>query len=297
MILHYWRPPASGGEAVTNFGDELNTLLFPRLLGDSFFDDDDRVAFLGIGSLLGWPKPGDDTRHSRIVFGTGAAFPDAAQREPRDARWQIYCVRGPLTARAYQLDEALAITDPAILVARLYERRQPTARFGYMPHLDEASEWSPLLAHVCADLGVVYIDPRDDVEAVITAIASVSVLVTEAMHGAIVADSLRIPWIPVFTTARPHRFKWSDWCQSMEIEFDPHRIGNVASLCARRGLRSTHLERMSASLFKTWLHRVSSNCRPALSDPRIHAERLQRLEAALTRLQSDVAKGMFSFVS
>src|SRR5262245_17877450 len=102
MILSHWRPSAPNGTTVSNFGDELNTVLWPRLLGESFFDDDDGVVFLGIGSLLGWSK-GDETRRSRIVFGTGAAFADAAEKEPCGPRWRIYCVRGPLTAQAYQL--------------------------------------------------------------------------------------------------------------------------------------------------------------------------------------------------
>ena len=40
MILNYWRPPTPIGTTVTNFGDELNTVLWPRLLGESFFDED-----------------------------------------------------------------------------------------------------------------------------------------------------------------------------------------------------------------------------------------------------------------
>ena len=216
------------------------------------------------------------------------------QRKRRDSRWRIYCVRGPLTARAYQLDSSLAITDPGILVGRLYQRGEPIARFGYMPHLEEATDWAPLLAEVCAELGVLYIDPRDDVESVIAALGSVSGVITEAMHGAIVADALRTPWIPVFTTARPHRFKWTDWCQSMALEFEPRRIGNVASLCSRRGLRSPLLDRTAASLFKIWFRRVSAKCRLTLSDSRVHAERLERLEIALAELQSDVAAGVFA---
>lgn len=293
MILNHWRPPAEAGVTTTNFGDELNTVLWPRLLGDSFFDDDDRVAFLGIGSLLGWPKQGDDTRLKRILFGTGAIVADAPRREPRDARWHIYCVRGPLTAQIYGLDEALALTDPAILVADFHHRREPTHLFGYMPHYTEAVAWSSVLAEACADFGVRYIDPREDVESTIEAIGSVSVMIAEAMHGAIVADALRVPWIAAFTRLRPDRFKWTDWCRSMEVDFDPRWVGNLASLGARVRMRGTYLDAAATRLFRDHLRRVTRSTRPVLSGASTHAVRLEQLHAALAQLRLDVSAGQY----
>jgi succinoglycan biosynthesis protein ExoV len=294
VILHHWRPASRDGTVVTNFGDELNTVLWPRLLGPSFFDDDDRVEFLGIGSLLGWPKNSGGGRRHRVVFGTGAAFADSAPREPRDDTWRIYCVRGPLTAQAYQLDAALAVADPAILLAKFHRRVEPEIRFGYMPHLDDATRFASVLARACADMGVRYIDPRGDVDDVITAVGSVAVLVAEAMHGAIAADALRVPWIPVFTALRPHRFKWTDWCRSMQLEFDPHRIVNASSWGGRVGIRGAYLDGIAARLFRAQLGHVTRQGRPLLSAAPVQAEKLERLEAAIAELQADVRAGRFA---
>jgi succinoglycan biosynthesis protein ExoV len=290
--LYAWRPPlAPGGRTVTNFGDELNRVLWPALLGDDAFDDDPEVLFLGIGSLLGWPK--QEGERIRIVVGTGAMSATAAAGEPLTTRWRVHCVRGPLTAHAYGLDDALGIADPGILAARLLDERDGAGDIGYMPHLDQAVRSSAALRATCADLGLRYIDPRDGVRAVIAAIASLDRLVTEAMHGAIVADSLRVPWVPVYTGLQPHRFKWTDWCASMDLEYRPVRVPDLAGWAERRGLRAAPLQRASTALFADRLRRIAAGARPMLSADRVLDDRLTRLESVIAELRAAFDEGTF----
>ena len=52
-----------------------------------------------------------------IVFGSGVGFGSGIPRV--DDSWTFYCVRGPRSAHALGLPAALAITDPALLIADL----------------------------------------------------------------------------------------------------------------------------------------------------------------------------------
>ena len=60
------------------------------------------------------------------------------------------------------------------------------------------------------------IDPRDDPLAVLAAIGRCKVLLSEALHGVIVADALRVPWVAIRPLARIHRAKWADWADTVD---------------------------------------------------------------------------------
>lgn len=208
--------------AAPNFGDDLNNVLMPIVFPD-FFDDDGRALFLGIGSVLFDHHPQDALK---VVFGSGYGQYTAAPR--LDESWKIYCVRGPLTASALGLDKRSVAADTAVLVNRyLMKPTSKRYRFSYIPH------WQSLLtgdwAKACELAGVEFIDPRWPVERVIQMILSSETVVTEAMHGAIVADAFRVPWVPVLPFHRSHWFKWQDWSAALGLEIR-HQHVHPASL-------------------------------------------------------------------
>ena len=79
MKLHYCKTPLG------NFGDDLNTWLWPTLLGKSFFDTHEDSLFLGVGTILNQKLPKSP---EKIVLGTGTGY----QRPPKvDGNFSICC--------------------------------------------------------------------------------------------------------------------------------------------------------------------------------------------------------------
>jgi succinoglycan biosynthesis protein ExoV len=210
--LFYYQDPEG------NFGDDLNAWLWPRLIPD-LLDDDDSTLFVAIGSILDRRIPQEP---QKIVFGTGVGY---GLLPVLGERWQIWCVRGPLTARALGLPARLAVTDPAALVRTVRTTNASRSHsVSFVPHFrsPRRAEAAGLdLEKLCASVGINYIDPRKGVEHVLAAIESSEMVLAEAMHGAIVADALRIPWVPLQLYDQILNLKWHDWCGSLGIKYTP----------------------------------------------------------------------------
>jgi succinoglycan biosynthesis protein ExoV len=97
-----------------------------------------------------------------------------------------------------------------------------------MPHHQSMpkADWASL----CERVGFHCIDARKSVETVVRELQETELLLTESMHGAIVADALRVPWVPVRLYPRFTLFKWQDWTQSMQL---PLKIYDVQPVYAR----------------------------------------------------------------
>jgi len=205
-----------------NFGDDLNPWLWARLAPE-INSDRSPTLFVCIGSLLSDKVPAGP---AKVVFGSGFAYGRPARL---DSRWYIYAVRGPRTAATLGLDPALALADPAILVrcAGLpgVETKFPVS---FMPH--HQSFWYADWQALCLRAGIHCIDARAGVDHVLQEIRQTRLLLTESMHGAIVADALRVPWVAVRLYGQFSELKWRDWAESLRL---PLRICDVPPIFER----------------------------------------------------------------
>lgn len=202
----------------SNFGDDLNHWMWPQLL-PGFFDEDDSVRFIGIGSTLYDSHPAESRK---LVFGAGYAGYSALPKI--NDSWDIRFVRGRNTAKILGLSEDMAVGDSAILIRTLgippREKRYETS---FMPHFESANQGS--WETVCAKAGVHFIDPRWTVDHILDDMLASRLLISEAMHGVIVADALRVPWRAVEPLDPNHRAKWQDWASVLDLDIDFTPLG------------------------------------------------------------------------
>ena len=127
---------------------------------------------------------------------------------------------------------------------------------------------------LCNEQGIRYIDPRLGVGQVIEAIARSEMLITEALHGAIVADSLRVPWVALHDRRNDDTllFKWQDWCLSVGLDHQPNFLS---------GEQPLDLE----------IRRLARTAKPRQSRSARFDQAVARLDAAVERLKTDLELG------
>jgi succinoglycan biosynthesis protein ExoV len=352
MRLYVWRG------ATRNFGDELNDVLWPRLLPGLFdpdpvhagpsepglsdpgpdglglggagpgrtgpgrtglvdpavvepgrLADDASDLFLGIGSVLDARHPAD---RRKIVAGAG--FGGYQAPASLDGSWEIYWVRGPRTARQLGLSASFGLGDPASLLPVVHPiaphaiagdaiGRCAPGPIGFMPHFESLSRGA--WPQAAAAAGVMLIDPRNAPCTILDQIAGCRMLLSEALHGVIAADAMRVPWVALAPIAPVHRAKWLDWADALDLTirfqalpasspreyietaFTPRRhairagLARVAVLANRIDRRSVHLARAAASL------RQAAAAEPQLSNSPTLARAQDRMLARLVTLRAD----------
>ncbi len=293
MKLYYAGPDNPSDIEVGNFGDKLNLWLWPRLI-PNILDDDETVAFVGIGTLINkrLEKRLPNTR-LRVIFSSGVGYGKYLKK--LDETYKVYCVRGPVSANWLGIPRDLAIIDGGVLVRRYFNsERQIKYKYSYMPHYNFAGlGWE----EVCKTLNFGYISPLWPVDKVISCICQTEILLAEAMHGAIVADAFRVPWVPVTSHPTILSLKWQDWCASVNLEYQPmslerlHHPNPVKNILTPiRSVRDWYRQKTAAFQLES----IAKNSRPNLSKESHLESLIVRLEEQLEQFKSDCQADYFA---
>jgi len=205
MKLFYYK------DSLGNFGDDLNPWIFYQLTPSMFDGQGDYLV--GIGTLINSRAPADGFKR---VFGAGVGYHQPAKL---NGDWDFLFVRGPLSAQALNLPEDRGITDPAILLANMVPRCEQRDLISFMPH--QVSAFNGDWRGICKQLGITYLDPAGEIHENLQLINRSKLVLADAMHAAIVADAMRVPWVPIKAYGHILDFKWQDWCQSLGMSYQP----------------------------------------------------------------------------
>jgi succinoglycan biosynthesis protein ExoV len=207
-----------------NVGDDLNALILRH-----FFDFDKcskaSYTLVGIGTLINNRLP---LSREFIFFTTGYGY----QKPPNfnDTRVSAIGLRGPMTLTKLrpflqENESNIPLIDGAYLTPDLIPKNatpEPN-RVGLIPHVDsmQIGRWEEIAKRGQFCL----IDPRWEPSKFIGALTSCSTVITEAMHGAILADAYRVPWAGFAAHIHINTDKWHDWSESLSI---PLHINSVS---------------------------------------------------------------------
>ncbi|OLS62618.1 polysaccharide pyruvyl transferase family protein [Pseudomonas putida] len=270
-----------------NVGDELNEWIWPALLGDI---QRDGVALLGIGTLLNEAFCRRlDSAERILVLGSGAGYGKPPTLDPR---WRVHAVRGLRTARALGLDDDRAVADPAYLLASLdWRSARAHGEVVVVPHHRSLRylDWQ----RVCAAAGLRFVSPLLPAADFMQAIAGARLVLSEAMHGAILADVARVPWQGFGFGGQFNQDKWLDWAQMFDLNLDIRHLPGFydpARFSEGRPLRYHLGKVLKVSLSRAGLGREKWQ---RMTLPSFQVD---RAEAALARQLGELARrpGMLS---
>lgn len=260
-----------------NVGDDLNFWLLPKLLKKEQIEKASENVLIGIGSIL-------DTRFDgykhKVVAGSGAR---GTENLPRlDESWDVNFVRGPLTAKALSSQRDVRyITDPAMLIGEYFKEKNKNSDIGLVPYYGANLAFWKSVATSC---GYRFISPKLSVDEFVFEIKQCKFVFTEAMHGAIFADSLRVPWQAIESITNQlegdtHLFKWNDWCSSMNMDFGELSLPVVWPDAKVDGLKS----KLKVAYIKNQLKRASKN-NFILSDDAVFKDKIISLKDAFSSI-------------
>jgi len=201
-----------------NFGDDLNPLLIAELLQTTVYRDKKQSSnhILGVGSIL------ERANSHSIVIGSGFINENSTLVEPP---LEILAVRGELTKHKLKLGNSVLLGDPGRLMPSLMGiNHNPTIPLAIVPHVDRYKEHMEKYGSICK-----VIDPSMPVRQVLEDIASAEVIVSQSLHGLVMADALNIPnlWAKPHSDMLGGEFKFNDYYTTTTKAKQPHHLSDL----------------------------------------------------------------------
>ncbi len=274
-----------------NFGDRLNELVWPAFAPD-LCSSDASGFIVGIGSLLNHRLPRQPLKY---VLGAGFGHGN----EPAvDETWRVLWVRGPETARLLKKlsgRDFRYITDGAVMLSELYACADKQYDVSFLPHCSACTPgtWETLV-EICRGLGIHLISPEQPPQDVIRQISASRKVLTEALHGAVVADSFGVPWLPL-TRGGILSFKWVDWTASMGLPYEPTRLSYRASWFSAdrpptlKGVARRVASSLCQPLLRQQLGRLLASRAWQLSDRAVVRRKIGEIKAELNYFRQAIA--------
>lgn len=189
--------------SVQNFGDILNVELFKMFNTKVIRADAPYANVIAIGSLLQTlftgrkPHFAEKFASPLIVYGSGF-IEDTPATYNSIRRLDVRAVRGYNSLeklkhyKNVKIADNVAIGDPGLLAGRMFDTSKIKKKYdlGIIPHYVDKD--SPLLKKIKVKNSII-IDIQQEPHKVIEQIAQCKNIISSAMHGLIVADSLGIP--------------------------------------------------------------------------------------------------------
>lgn len=219
---YWWR-----GSDFKNLGDELTTVILREKFGltDNWasLKDADVAA---TGSLLGWVWEKDEiASRQRPLQIVGSGFMDASTKLRPLEFLNIHSVRGYLskTMLGSLTDGKTTVGDPGLLISNFINPRCSNieqARIGVILHHSKSLD-SGVRKKFDA-INPKFIDIRTgDVQAFVSELCSCDFILSQSLHGLVLADSFGIPnaWLDLGPLHRSSYFKFFDYFSAIGRPF------------------------------------------------------------------------------
>lgn len=220
-----------------NFGDDLNPYIFNYFFKDLFEDQNTKnIDFYGIGTIIGSQgilSKEVDSDVKNVFFGSGVR--NLSMKYNSD-NWDIRFVRGPISSNILGLKNEKYITDSAYAYALMPEyqkilEEKKKYKFSFMPHLSHTQniDWNK----IGQKLDIHIISPHQEASKSLKEISQTEYLIGGAMHGAIMADVLRVPFVRLRMEAINSEdfltsdMKWLDWLSSVNMNDSSVYVKNI----------------------------------------------------------------------